>query len=585
MTSGSAVRSPIAGTAVLFAVFAIATAGTATAEERAIEQLNVAGGRQILWFVTGILEPGDKSPPQLIQWFSFLDKPADSPRAASFRPQVGRIAMVASVGDKLHVFYSDGVHYSYSKSVDSRQIRLPDSAMPLAIGSDSKASPPVLWALVGDQTADRVEAAWRAVQKPGTTRPAAETVSTTAEGQGPSGVGPSEPTSRPFGSYHLVQYDGVNWQPGFPAPADFSASGPVWLCASGNRQIVIWQPDAKVGTIRSSWQADGRWHDCQPLELPGPPAAGFAMAGNDGVVFAALIRQPVAADGLRCWLWGMHAEWSQPGQPQWGPVPSPLDEAGKPLDVPAGSVVTVFQDSLAVVRSTGRQAEVGLWSLKDGRVVRPFVSVPARQTEGRPRSGRGLVDVVILAVLMGVFVLVFRRRNQALLSPLSLPESVRVANVRQRLGGALVDMLPALVLVTWWWYKPLREFSDDFYHALGSPEQLKNLAVPTTLFWADLVFRAMYTTYCLLFELMWGFTPGKRLMGCRVAGESLREPTPLQIVARNATRMIELEPAMLFFLAIIFFTPYRQRIGDLLARTLVIEGELPKEEEETEDEE
>jgi len=34
---------------------------------------------------------------------------------------------------------------------------------------------------------------------------------------------------------------------------------------------------------------------------------------------------------------------------------------------------------------------------------------------------------------------------------------------------------------------------------------------------------------------------------------------------------------MLFFLAIVFFTPYRQRIGDLLARTVVIEGMPPEE--------
>ena len=66
-------------------------------------------------------------------------------------------------------------------------------------------------------------------------------------------------------------------------------------------------------------------------------------------------------------------------------------------------------------------------------------------------------------------------------------------------------------------------------------------------------------------------------MGFTVVTELLERPNRLQVLARNLTRPLELEPAMVFFLAIVFFTPYRQRIGDLLARTVVIEGMPPEE--------
>jgi uncharacterized RDD family membrane protein YckC len=62
-------------------------------------------------------------------------------------------------------------------------------------------------------------------------------------------------------------------------------------------------------------------------------------------------------------------------------------------------------------------------------------------------------------------------------------------------------------------------------------------------------------------------------MGCVVWSESLARPTPLQIVIRNLMRLVEFEPLLLIwpFMLVIFFTRDRQRIGDLVARTIVVE--------------
>jgi len=260
---------------------------------------------------------------------------------------------------------------------------------------------------------------------------------------------------------------------------------------------------------------------------------------------------------------------------------SPVLDSGKPLDVSPGAVVTAFGDHLAVARPLGEKAEIGLWSLSDGKPFKSFVEIPIRQTEGRSRSSyRGLFDIVILGVLMVVIVLVFRRRHETMMARTVLPEQVVVANFPKRLAGAIIDMLPAVILVTWLWHKPLMEFYDDVYAALAAGARWQDLPTPQPLVWADAVFRLLYTAYCMAFELLWTKTPGKRLMGCTVISESLDRPSRLQIVGRNLTRPLEVEPTLLFFLAIIFLTPFRQRIGDLLARTVVIEGEPPPPEEE-----
>jgi len=86
--------------------------------------------------------------------------------------------------------------------------------------------------------------------------------------------------------------------------------------------------------------------------------------------------------------------------------------------------------------------------------------------------------------------------------------------------------------------------------------------------------RVIYTLYCLGFELVWSKTPGKWLLGCTVLTETVERPTPLQFFVRNMSRLIELElryRIFLPFLLVLFFTRNRQRVGDLLARTIVVE--------------
>jgi uncharacterized RDD family membrane protein YckC len=77
--------------------------------------------------------------------------------------------------------------------------------------------------------------------------------------------------------------------------------------------------------------------------------------------------------------------------------------------------------------------------------------------------------------------------------------------------------------------------------------------------------------YFLLFELRGGQTPGKRRLGLRVIHASGRPMVAHEAVARNLLRLIDGLPAAYGVgLLSIMFTSRRQRLGDLLAGTVVV---------------
>lgn len=74
--------------------------------------------------------------------------------------------------------------------------------------------------------------------------------------------------------------------------------------------------------------------------------------------------------------------------------------------------------------------------------------------------------------------------------------------------------------------------------------------------------------YYILFEGLLGATPGKLLLGMRVCSEDGRRCTVTQAIIRMVCRLPDY-----FFLAgvmLMTVTVHRQRLGDLLARTVVV---------------
>jgi uncharacterized RDD family membrane protein YckC len=94
--------------------------------------------------------------------------------------------------------------------------------------------------------------------------------------------------------------------------------------------------------------------------------------------------------------------------------------------------------------------------------------------------------------------------------------------------------------------------------------------------WAPwLLTLAVYALYCFVWEAATGTTPGKHLLGCRVVDERGGRPTLAQLALRNVLRVAELAAGMVLLFSVflvLVLSQRRQRIGDVLAGTIVVSG-------------
>jgi uncharacterized RDD family membrane protein YckC len=90
---------------------------------------------------------------------------------------------------------------------------------------------------------------------------------------------------------------------------------------------------------------------------------------------------------------------------------------------------------------------------------------------------------------------------------------------------------------------------------------------------AWLALRGFQAAYCALTEVVFGASPGKLLLRCRVVSEDGRRAAVGQVILRNLLRILELEinPPLLPLLLLAILTRNRQRLGDIVARTLVVQ--------------
>jgi len=194
---------------------------------------------------------------------------------------------------------------------------------------------------------------------------------------------------------------------------------------------------------------------------------------------------------------------------------------------------------------------------------------PAREPE--------ITNLVILVLLAFLFFLA--RAFHPARTP-ELPSDIALAEYWRRTLAAVIDFLPVSLAVSLIWYDRFNEL----YLQAGSFSQLvEQSAQDSRLVFASLATVIGYGLYCMITELIWSATPGKLLFGLRV--RSARDPASpasvLQIVVRNVAKALELysPPLFVVMLMTLFLTSLRQRTGDLLAGTIVVQpaptGEAP----------
>lgn len=529
--------------------------------------LSLAGSDRILWAAMG---EWDSDREQFLTWLAWTEPDAKTVSPLWLPAQIGQPRAWAELDGDLYLFLLiqqgrsiQTAHYSYSKTNQTRrERRLPDDALPMALAGDSSGGTG-LWAVVDGRTAEAIKEEFERDQE---TQPAPDTGGRPEAGKTPSVASRAMAAPPPEGLF-LVRYDGTNWRPGFECPPEIGRNGRIWLVVSGPQHHLFWQRGLDDNQIQYARHEKEGWAQGPAIRFARPVEAGFAGVLNKQLLFAAILEEEGATE-LHC-----EPQVLSSGGDRWDARPALKTADGqKVVSLPRGSVVSALKGKLALMKMGAKGPELGLWSPADGRQELPFTDVPVKKVSQMPSQPSRRQEILSLLVVTSIVLLVYWRRRDTVNLPVLLPPGATIADLGRRTLAALIDMAPAGLVVMFIWRVPLADYFAQLRSAAAA-QQPTQVPPAAGLTWTWIWFVLLYTFYCTAFELRWSATPGKRLFKCVVAAENLERPMPVQIVVRNAARLLELGYLQITwpFLLVILMTRNRQRIGDLLARTIVVD--------------
>jgi uncharacterized RDD family membrane protein YckC len=156
----------------------------------------------------------------------------------------------------------------------------------------------------------------------------------------------------------------------------------------------------------------------------------------------------------------------------------------------------------------------------------------------------------------------------------SLPAHLTPSAWPKRMVAFLIDAVPLTSLAAWLAGLPVGD-PDRMWQLVEQAQQ--NQSVPA-MDRAALLWLGVYLAYAIAAEKLTGATVGKRLLRMHVVAQQGQSPTWLAVAVRNLTKPVELGMVSLYlavvFLPLPFLTRFRQRIGDMLALTAVVDRRI-----------
>jgi len=380
---------------------------------------------------------------------------------------------------------------------------------------------------------------------------------------------PRPATTRPAPGLTLLRMHHRLWEVASPVPRAARHARQFWLAARDGRAHLFWRA-ADGGPIECSTFADGAWSATGTVPDSKAAVAAWAAADRLGPVLA--LSTPTNGTAGEC---DIRVAWRK--DDAWFASQALNDNLGTVVLKPDAAAITVARAQLAIARlGADGKIEFGTSALDGDRTViweRP-INMGGGPLSSAPSAGLGWIEALTIMIVMAVIVW---SRQEMLATPLAIPNSIQLADPWRRLAAAIIDLIPAVVATSPLWVVPLSEFGVLSPRLLADPELAQSLmASRVAPSWYLVI--AVYATYCGFWEWLWGTTPGKRILGCRVITATGGRPTVQQVVVRNVVRIPELgillvAASSLFLMLAI--SRNRQRIGDAVAGTFVIRPAPP----------
>jgi uncharacterized RDD family membrane protein YckC len=513
-------------------------------------QLIPAGNDRGLWLVRAEDDPSH---------FSVAVRPTGGKWDWVARGLTGQVAAATVAGDRLHVFFVTGGYRLFSPGgVDSPGPMLPAPAL-------------------GVCPAGRISG--RSEVLAVTARSASATSVSVDDSTDP-------PTSRPaIGLTNLVDLDVLQDQPdGWRKLTTLqgirlSQESRIRIAAVGETVflLVVAAPGGQNDLY--AWSGDA-WRRA-PLPEKAQSAAVWAMTNLDGKLLIGLAESVDSGDEARLLLARRLSDADEFTLQPVGSQGDPRTWAIRSLPVatPFGG-----EGQIALVWRTEGTIHLGFCSPSGEFSPQADVDVFKRP----PTDGRGdrLHEKFLWGLTLAIFVLMFALRPRTPPTPFVLPEGVLPGSLPKRIVAALIDAGPFLLLVPVIFYPEIFAQTMPSEGTIDPLEHVRRIANehPDAVTYSSLASLCLYTVYATLMEWRWGQTLGKRLMQLCVVGNGGEPADGRQVILRNLARLIPLSSTVLMPLLIVFplLNINRQRLGDMLARTTVIDARSKPVQEDTE---
>lgn len=223
-------------------------------------------------------------------------------------------------------------------------------------------------------------------------------------------------------------------------------------------------------------------------------------------------------------------------------------------DVPPTHTLVPYRGDMAVTMQRDPESAVSLVGIA---FLTGEVKFTVDLGQAPPVAHDDFGPLILIGALLIATLVMFLFRPDPMNMKIVLPPNTALAEPARRLVGVMIDLLPAGVLSALILEVPFSEVMrwPLLTHRVDD-------VMPAVLMIALCM---LHSTVC---EFLWARTLGKWFMACRVANVTGEAPGGLQIILRNAMKLVALivPPLVLF----VFLNPYRQRLGDLAARTVVV---------------